>query len=611
MTDLQDHESRAQTLRQNLSAARTGSDKKGAIGGLHPPPAAAVLAAAGAPKPTATPAAAAAAAKKGLDDKKASPPAAGAGPPPLVTIPLTRAAAVGDTRLHVAASDGCKKGMYVVVGTGTDVELRRIAGFGSIIVDQPLERAHPVGAPLRVYAATPKSLPAVHRLVNTEFVRGLLDEVAAGAAAEGARKGADGEVGDAYRRRAMLQHCYTVDRGAAIPMHATECRSLVASPTSGRVYGALDNGALTAIDFSLSMVELLAVFEELAAAWGRETALGGGADGACGAAALVARVERDPALRGAMQHLAEARQAPSFAALVARHATPPTAPTAPTAAAAGEPPTQQPTVLTWAAYYQLLRPAAAAVAAATQTTDVATAAAAAATAKITSQDTDNLQSKYPQLDARTVALLGRLFVLLDTDGDEGMTVADAQAACADLDGCCVDPEPFARVVARVVGSYSEDLKLNASSFVAVRAAYAESVDTMAGGLRLHGRLRLAEALAALDGARKTSDGDGEDAGADRLYATTDVASHLPEAFLLATVLPARRRASAVLRDMFSPATADQLAHALTGRACLAGAPQRAEALAGWAGRVDVAHVVAAPAGRVLYVLDRQVRLWPA
>ena len=63
-------------------------------------------------------------------------------------------------------------------------------------------------------------------------------------------------------------------------------------------------------------------------------------------------------------------------------------------------------------------------------------------------------------------------------------VADAQAACADLDGCCVDPEPFSRAVTRVVGSYSEDLKLNAAAFVAVRAEYAELVDTAAGGMRL-------------------------------------------------------------------------------------------------------------------------------
>jgi hypothetical protein len=222
---------------------------------------------------------------------------------------------------------------------------------------------------------------------------------------------------------------------------------------------------------------------------------------------------------------------------------------------------------------------------------------------------DNLRSKHTQLDARTVALLGRLFVLLDTDGDESLTVADAQAACADLDGCCVDPEPFSRAVTRVVGSYSEDLKLNAAAFVAVRAEYAELVDTAAGGMRLHGRLRLAEALAAIDGARRPGDHEHEHEGADaerRLYATTDVTSHLPEPFLLSTVLPARRRASAVLRDLFSPATADQLTHALTGRTSLAGASQRVETLAGWAGRVDVAHVVAAPGGRVLYILDRQV-----
>ena len=66
--------------------------------------------------------------------------------------------------------------MYVVVGTGTAVELRRIAGLGSIILDHPLEYPHPSGAPIRVYAVSPKSLANVNRVMAMEFSRAWLVE---------------------------------------------------------------------------------------------------------------------------------------------------------------------------------------------------------------------------------------------------------------------------------------------------------------------------------------------------------------------------------------------------------------------------------------------------
>ena len=66
--------------------------------------------------------------------------------------------------------------MYVVVGAGTAIELRRISGLGSILVDHPLEYPHPTGSPIRVYAASPKNLANVNRLMAYEFSRAWLVE---------------------------------------------------------------------------------------------------------------------------------------------------------------------------------------------------------------------------------------------------------------------------------------------------------------------------------------------------------------------------------------------------------------------------------------------------
>jgi len=68
---------------------------------------------------------------------------------------LIEAAQAGDTTLQVATLDGFSEGDFITIAGGGSQETRRIASFGSIMLDQPTERAYPVGSEVTWQAAPP------------------------------------------------------------------------------------------------------------------------------------------------------------------------------------------------------------------------------------------------------------------------------------------------------------------------------------------------------------------------------------------------------------------------------------------------------------------------
>ena len=185
-----------------------------------------------------------------------------------------------------------------------------------------------------------------------------------------------------------------------------------------------------------------------------------------------------------------------------------------------------------------------------------------------------------------------------------------------MDGMFPDTAPFVQAVTRVLGTHSDDMKLTVVSFIAVRAKYADLVGTLAGGMRLLGRQLLVEVLEYIQGDNATEGGDNDAAveagnesssGGISLYRKSDVMMNLPPSMLsplTSSVLPARRTVAMVLDELPSPATRDQILHALTGRTVLGGTVHRSEVLPIWHGRVDVLHMLTAPSEHVVYLLDR-------
>ena len=71
---------------------------------------------------------------------------------PFATTALDAPVEEGSSELQCNVPDGCLPGMLVVIGEGLDNEEQRlIVGFASILVDQPLSHAHPIGTSITIY----------------------------------------------------------------------------------------------------------------------------------------------------------------------------------------------------------------------------------------------------------------------------------------------------------------------------------------------------------------------------------------------------------------------------------------------------------------------------
>ena len=68
---------------------------------------------------------------------------------------LISSAKEGSSRLDVKLPPGILKGMHVVIGDAVRMEVREIIGFGSILINKPLQYSHPVGSTIRIFSGGP------------------------------------------------------------------------------------------------------------------------------------------------------------------------------------------------------------------------------------------------------------------------------------------------------------------------------------------------------------------------------------------------------------------------------------------------------------------------
>ena len=93
---------------------------------------------------------------------------------PFATVILDAVVKAGTNELQCKVPAGCMAGMLVVIGEGLDDEEERlISGFASILIDQPLSHAHPVGTPITIYdpnqlALTSANKSLEHRQITLE-----------------------------------------------------------------------------------------------------------------------------------------------------------------------------------------------------------------------------------------------------------------------------------------------------------------------------------------------------------------------------------------------------------------------------------------------------------
>lgn len=84
---------------------------------------------------------------------------------------------VGDSKLITAHNNGFKKGMFLLIGAGLNVEMNKLADVGSLILYRPLVYSHPAKEIIRGYPPNAFSAKKVERLYAAEFCRGIIYDI--------------------------------------------------------------------------------------------------------------------------------------------------------------------------------------------------------------------------------------------------------------------------------------------------------------------------------------------------------------------------------------------------------------------------------------------------
>lgn len=401
---------------------------------------------------------------KGLEDLVSSAPAKKAKEDHQLYTTVTKAVAAGDTRLPVASQEGFKKGMRVVIGTGTTMELRTIHGFGSLVIDKGLMFAHPVGTVILGYPASLKYLPRIEKMIAREFCRGLIcEEMIPAAVLEGEKNARNHQLNALYYERPIVQHSYTTRKLAPVRLSESPCSSLTFAPESGKIIASIGGQACAHV-FRVGAVELVSLFESLAktilrvSVKGVETTSAVVDETVVKRSELLACIDEDSSLRGGFQVLAESQQASSFAELLLRGQS------------------AEEDSVSWATYFRVVQ---------------------GRTLKRKAIVSLEQLGYSGELDWYSFSLLLRLFDMFDCDEDECVTDSEVQSLFAELDGSVPELSAFNDSVRAVMGSQSADLKFSLKEFLSLREHYAKALDTLVGGVFLHGKCQIRATVDAL------------------------------------------------------------------------------------------------------------------
>lgn len=370
---------------------------------------------------------------------------------------ITKAVAAGDTRLPVASQEGFKKGMRVVIGAGTTMEMRTVTGFGSLIIDKALTFDHPANTVVLGYPSSVKLLPRIEKMIAREFCRGIIcEEIFPAVIADGEKRALAHQLNALYYKRPMVQHAYTAQTLAPLRLGDAPCSALAFASSSSKILAAV-GGKLRSFEFRLGAVELVGLFESLAKSIsavpvkGVELTSSVVDDAMIKRSELISTILDDSSLRGGFQLLAESRQATSVAELLLRGQS------------------TELDEVSWKTYFAVVQGR-----------------------SLKRKVTISLeQLGYSgDLDAYSFSLLLRLFDMFDCDEDECITGSEVQTLFAELDGCLPDAAAFNDSVRTVMGSQAVDLKFSLKEFLALREHYSKALDTLAGGIFLHGKCQI-------------------------------------------------------------------------------------------------------------------------
>jgi serine/threonine protein kinase/WD40 repeat protein len=478
---------------------------------------------------------------------------------PELTTALTRAATAGETRLSVASQDGFKKGMKLLIGSGTSMEVRTLAGFGSLIVDKPLTFTHAAGTTVVGVIPSSKNLLKLEKRNAREYCLGLLyEEIIPAAVTAGEKTAIAQQLNRLYFQRPVMKHVYTVHKLPAVKLGDAPCASVALAGDACKLLAAV-GGRLEAMDFRLCAVDFIVLFSSLArtVAAVKDIAVSSKwiDSETVEVSELLEQIESSVALRGAFRLMADTRHASTIAELFTRAA----------GAAEG--------LISWSAYFAVVvgRPL-----------------------KRSAELSIPLLGYTGGIDGLSFVFLLRLFDFLDCDGDECVADAEASRAFAELDGCLTGTSAFDDAVCAVAGGKHGDVKLSLKDFLRVREQYAKACDTLLAGMFLHGVCQVHVAVQTL--AEQVRGG----AVAEHTLSAYDVSRALPSTLLYKRHLPNKSTLALLLETDLTKRSVSELMDVVGCGRAFGGATARHTSCG--SSSATIVQVLVDPTGTMAYAL---------
>lgn len=374
---------------------------------------------------------------------------------------LNQSVEIGETRLPVADNNGFKKGMKVVVGSGTMMEVRNLIGFGSLIIDKGLSYDHRSNTPIFGFIPSAKNNIRIEWQVITGFCIGLLiEEIIPDAIIQAEKRLLDEEINQLYCTRPVLTNVYSIHNYPPVFLnHEQPASSSIIYSSEHAKWLTNLNGSIHAFDFSFGAIELISIFEELShsvsAAIPNEVTSHDIDNCSISRVALLEKVDKDDYLRSSFQLLAESQYASTFQELLTRHMN---------VASDSD-------SITWSMYFRVIR---------------------GYPLKRNSVLALNSSIGYygSSIDGLSFAMIVKIFDFYDTDHDDNMTDSEVYNSFTELDGSLPDPTIFSDVIQAVVGSYTKDTKVTLGKYLTIREQYAKKVTTVIAGMCLYGKCQL-------------------------------------------------------------------------------------------------------------------------
>ena len=414
---------------------------------------------------------------------------------------LNADAAMGDARLIVKSQENFKKGMLVLIGSGSSLECHRVIGFGSLLIDNPLIYCHSAGSPVRGYKPNSRNIRIIERKLITEFTKSLiLDELLNHCVQVVENANNLKQLNSSYQHRPVVQHSYFVEALPSLDVGIVQCNSLVFSAATTAIIAPLEK-SITSVTIRFTTVEAVALFEMCAANFGISNS------------SVVSFIHKDwllqylhheYSLNGIFQAILDSKihfAASSISDLLNTFA-------------------DKEGKISWNSFISLL----------TGMESNRTSSPAEVTGSST-------------IDGMSLSLLQRVFEFSDLDEDGALAESEVIHLFSELDGVTPD-ECFTDIAERVLGKHVETRKIVFSSFLSIREKYCLFKGTMTGGIRLHGKLLISEISRHYE---KVMAGPP---GRELQFRLPDIIHLVPPTFASQQYLPTNQRVYDILMEDF-------------------------------------------------------------